>query len=139
MYHLPYENLKTSVGLYLKITEFKEKILMIKKGRALKETYKIFSKIYEEKLLEKPEEAKKFRFQCPCCQYVIDRKAHIGPEECKICPLVGLWPDGCERWTRSPFNEHDTSLPTPWERYNISKDLSGAKEIADYCLKLILK
>ena len=110
----------------------------IKRMRALKETYKIFNKIWEEKLLQKPIEADKYEYLCPCCQYVCDRYGDInehamGPEgesSCTQCPLIELWPDGCET---------SGGRETLWERWNDEKDPADAKEIADFCLKLILK
>lgn len=63
---------------------------------------------------------------CPCCQYAQERSPHGA---CSTCPLLSLWPRGCETDTED----------TPWERWRdawegdegVDIRRQAAKEIAD--------
>ena len=82
-------------------------------------------------------------YSCPCCEFVQQAVGYRRVECCDdsqgdcsqqraLCPLAGLWPDGCrdrsaayDRWCRA---SKDCGLASP-------EALSVAQEIVDFCKK----
>src|SRR5512145_2417705 len=81
----------------------------------------------EKDKLGLPKRFKAWEYQnhCPCCEYVEQHDDLDAPKSCGLCPLIGLWPEGCCSSHSSPYYQWEESVGQERSRH--------AKRIADAC------
>lgn len=123
------------------------------KRRALELTRDLWTFLAQDIMLGKDdfEPVAGMKHNCPCCEYAeLETNERVMANECYgacvVCPLRGLWPEGCEcrydggtpwnTWRQVHYaivNRH----PTQPTAEMVQDALAAAKRIADYATQLL--
>lgn len=119
--------------------------LQLTKRRALELTRDLWKFLAQDLINDKDDFApvNDMRFNCPCCEYAEQKtgsrvRADACMDACVACPLLSLWPYGCE-----------VNLDTPWQIWRKAhhrfgntdmqreEALAAAQTIADHAAQLL--